>query len=78
MLDDEQIALLVYNHVVQLTLIDYLPDEAFALAHRVAATAFDMDLTRAGLEAARRAAETVSESAPQGTPVQAKPSVPKG
>lgn len=65
MIDDDQIAMLVYTHVVQLTLIDYSPSEAFSLAHQVAARAFDADFTRAGLETARRTVETASETAPR-------------
>ena len=76
MVDDEQIAMLVYTHVVQLTLIDYQPDEAFALAHRVAALAFDADFTRAGLEAARPAAETRPGSGIQGAPARAEATTP--
>ena len=54
MLDDDQIAMLVYNHVVQLSLIDHEIDAAFLLAHEVAARAFDPAWTRAGIDAARR------------------------
>ena len=53
MVDEDQIAMLVYSHVVQLTLIDYEPAEAFLLAHRVAARAFDAEFTLAGLKAAK-------------------------
>lgn len=76
--DDEQIAMLVYTHVVQLTLIDYGPDEAFALAHRVAARAFNADFTRTGLEAARRAAEIGPGSAAPGAPARAEATTPEG
>ena len=54
MLDDDQIAMLVYNHVVQLTLLDYEVGTAFQLAHEVAAKAFDPAYTRAGLDVARQ------------------------
>ena len=55
MIDEEQMALLIYTHVVQLSLIDVDVDEAFRLAHRVAALAFDPTFTHEGLKAARRA-----------------------
>ena len=54
MLDDDQIAMLVYNHVVQLVLLDHEVEEAFRLAHEVAALAFDPAYTRAGIDAARQ------------------------
>ena len=54
MLDDDQIAMLVYNHVVQLSLLDHEVEAAFALAHEVAARAFDPAYTRAGIDAARQ------------------------
>ena len=54
MLDDDQIALLVYNHVVHLSLLDHEIDAAFQLAHEVAARAFDPAYTRAGIDAARQ------------------------
>lgn len=54
MLDDDQIAMLVYNHAVQLSLLDYEIDAAFQLAHEVAVRAFDPAYTRAGLDAARQ------------------------
>ena len=53
MIDEEQLSILIYNHVVQLTLIDVEPSQAFTIAHQVAALAFDQDFTRAGLAAAR-------------------------
>ena len=54
MINEEQMALLIYTHVVQLSLIDVDVDEAFRLAHRVAALAFDPTFTHEGLEVARR------------------------
>ena len=77
MIDEDQIAMLVYSHVVQLTLIDYQPDEAFALAHRVAALGFDTAFTQAGLEAARKVQSSKEEpdsshqlSGPQPSPTK--------
>lgn len=61
--DDDQIALLVYNHVVQLSLIDYGVDDAFRLAHEVVARAFDPAYTRAGIDAARERMSTPADSA---------------
>lgn len=68
MIDEDQLTLLIYNHAVQLTLIDYPPTEALKLAYSVAALAFDADLTRAGLEAARQAATSKSNAKPRQTP----------
>ena len=67
MLDDEQIAMLVYNHVVQLSLIDYGVDEAFRLAHEVAARAFDPAYTRDGIDAARRRSDGIDDAAEAAT-----------
>ena len=61
MVDDEQIAILIYNHVVQLSLIDYKTEDAFRLAHQVAAMAFDLEFTRIGIEAARHEALTADD-----------------
>ena len=55
MIDPEQMQLLIYNHVVQLTLIDYDVEQAFAVAHRPAALGFDEHFMRDGLAAARQA-----------------------
>lgn len=68
MLDDDQIAMLVYNHVVQLSLIDHEIDAAFLLAHEVAARAFDPAYTRAGIDAARRRIVAPSGAAEAATP----------
>lgn len=48
-MDFDQTQLLIYQHVVQLTLLDHEVDQAFALAHQVAALAFDEPFTRRGL-----------------------------
>ena len=54
-MDIEQTQLLIYQHVVQLTLLDHGVEDAFALAHHVVALAFDELFTREGL--ARAAGE---------------------
>lgn len=64
MIDPEQMQLLIYNHVVQLTLIDYDVEQAFAVAHRTAALAFDEHFMRDGLAAAKRAADDTGAAAP--------------
>ena len=51
-MDFDQTQLLIYNHVIQLTLIDYELERAFDLAHEVAALAFDEEFTRKGLATA--------------------------
>ena len=61
MIDFEQVQLLIYQHVVQLTLIDHPVADAFALAHEVAALAFDEHFTRQGLV---RAVERHAERGP--------------
>lgn len=54
MMDLEQIQMLVYQHVTQLTLIDYRVSDAFDVALQTAALAFDDEFIRAGLERARK------------------------
>ena len=56
-MDFDQTQLLVYQHVVQLTLLDHEVDQAFALAHQVAALAFDESFTRRGLALAAQGYE---------------------
>ena len=65
MMDFEQTQLLIYQHVVQLTLIDHEVEQAFVLAHHVAALAFDEAFTREGLA---RAAQKSQGSAAHGVP----------
>ena len=74
MIDEDHLTLLIYNHAAQLTLIEYPPTEALTLAYTVAALAFDADLTRAGLEAARKAALAGSSAKPLEMPTPAKAS----
>lgn len=70
MIDHEQLALLIYQHAVQLTLIDYEVEQAFRLAHQVAAAAFDEAFTRDGLAQAaeaRRKKPRMGQAAPSET-----------
>lgn len=55
MIEEEALSMLIYQHVQQLTLLDYPLAEAFNIAHRTAAAAFDQEFTRAGLDKARNA-----------------------
>ena len=56
MIDADQMQILIYNHAVQLTLLDYGVTEAFEVAHRTAALGFDDKFTQAGLAHAARSA----------------------
>lgn len=64
MIDTEQLQLLVYQHVVQLTLIDHQVEEAFRLAHQVAAAAFDEAFLAEGLAAANELRRAMAEAGP--------------
>ncbi len=72
MIELETLQMLVYQHVVQLTLIDHPPHEAFKIAHRVAALAFDEAFTQAGLDAARAAIDRAEVTVPA-APTDAQP-----
>ena len=63
--DDERIALLVYTHVVQLTLIDVDVDvdDAVRIAHRAAALTLDTHATRASIDAVRQSPSAEGQQA---------------
>ena len=73
MIEPETLHMLVYQHVVQLTLLDHSPRRAFKIAHLVAALAFDKAFTSAGLEAARATIDLADEAVPSAETDQTKP-----
>lgn len=76
MIDHEQLQLLVYQHVVQLTLIDHSVEEAFRLAHQVAAAAFDEAFLTEGLASATGSRRKVP-GPKSALPVEDRPASPE-